>query len=251
MRWRVNHPFSDHRWWTTTHSHFVLNGGFVLRDSEGLREIKVEEFLRLLDAKEIVNPMVKEADIKDKSSSDDLAKAILVAQLSWFMIQVIVRLVNHLVVTLIELDTVCMALLTLILIFIGGKNHFALGEIPTITTERKSYNFLYSTSESDDDSCDSLCLLLITWVMLGALHLLAWNYGFQTTSEMILWRVASLVLTASPIFLLVSLSINEKAGKFCGIIVALLGVISRLLLVALMLASLRSLPPSAYQIIPL
>ena len=100
-----------------THSHFMLIGGFALRDDTGIKEINIDDFLSLVRVGDIVNPAIREEDINDKSTSDGLGKAILIVQLSWFTIQIIVRLVDHLAVTLVELDTVCMALLTLPLIF--------------------------------------------------------------------------------------------------------------------------------------
>ena len=92
-------------------------GGFALRDNTGTREIGIDEFLLLMDAGDIVNPVIMEHEIKERSTSDALAKAILIVQLSWFMIQVAARFTNRLVVTLVELDTVCMVLLTFPLVF--------------------------------------------------------------------------------------------------------------------------------------
>ncbi|KAN0084437.1 hypothetical protein V8E55_007941 [Tylopilus felleus] len=100
-----------------------------------------------------------------------------------------------------------------------------------------------------------------TWLLLGGLHLIAWNFHFPTEAEKILWRVASLVLVAGPpaSFILLGLIAGLAWGlwmdsnmsdcfgtSMLGIVFAL-GVVSRTLLVALMLASLRSLPPTAYQ----
>lgn len=100
-----------------THSHFVLIGGFALHDDTGIKEIKMDRFLSLVQDGKIVNPVITKKEIKDKSTSDSLGKAILVVQLSWFATQFVIRLVDRLTVTLVELDTVCMALLTVPLIF--------------------------------------------------------------------------------------------------------------------------------------
>ncbi|KAG9316867.1 hypothetical protein JVU11DRAFT_2943 [Chiua virens] len=265
-------------WWTGTHSHFVLNGGFVLCDGTGLREIKVDEFLQLWSAKELINPMITEAEIEDRSSSNGLAKALLFIQLSWFMIQVLVRVVYQFVVTLIELDTVCMAFLTLPLIFCWWKKPFCAArphifykrdatghsspevltkandsqqlppeEFVTITSERDDDDFLFPTAGS------SFVPLCVTWVIFGALHLVAWDYEFPTVPEKFLWRMASLALAASPIVYLLPVIMRngrEDTKILCLIFVMLIGITSRLLLVAIMLASLRSLPSSAYQIPP-
>ena len=100
-----------------THSHFVLIGGFVLCDNTGFKEIGVNRFLSLAEAGDIVNPVITKDEIIDKSTSDPLGKAVLAAQLSWFMIQIVSRLSNHLSVALVELDVAGLAVLTLPLIF--------------------------------------------------------------------------------------------------------------------------------------
>lgn len=95
---------------------------------------------------------------------------------------------------------------------------------------------------------------LATWTILGALHLIAWNFNFPTETEKILWRVASIVLTVTPFVFVPVFGAMEDCLKstqdYLAPILVILGIISRMLLVGLMLASLRSLPPSAYQTIP-
>ena len=94
---------------------------------------------------------------------------------------------------------------------------------------------------------------LLAWSVFGALHAIAWNYDFPTGTEKILWRVSSLVLAGGPVVFGVGIMLWGISGELTNIMVALsfvYGIICRLLLVSLMLASLRSLPSSAYQTIP-
>jgi len=98
--------------WSMTHSYFAENGGFVYCDIEGnMRVIEAIEFLRLCLAGKIDHPLITEDEIMDKSKSDTVAKAIFTIQLLWFVLQVAVRHSVGLVVTLVELDTLCMAVL--------------------------------------------------------------------------------------------------------------------------------------------
>ncbi|KAF8433195.1 hypothetical protein L210DRAFT_129785 [Boletus edulis BED1] len=101
----------------------------------------------------------------------------------------------------------------------------------------------------------------VTWMILGGLHLIAWNFDFPTEMEKVLWRVASLTLAAGPqamlsLFLIFGIadflelcSLDDCLDKVEGLSysVGILTIVSRLLLVALMLASLRALPCSAHQ----
>lgn len=136
-----------------THSHFVLMGGFALHDNTGITVIDDAELLSLLDATDILNSVVVKDDIMDKSASDGLGKAILMVQLFWFATQLLVRLVNHLSVTLIELDTACIALLTLLLLFFWWEKP-CCPQRPHIfyTRELNNSNDLQETSEGGNSS---------------------------------------------------------------------------------------------------
>lgn len=101
-----------------THSFFAGSGGFYYCEGkdEG-RRINSSQFLQLCEAHKIANPVITELEIRDKSKSDALGKLILGIQLIWFTLQVVARVWNRLEVTLVEIDTVCMAALTLLLLF--------------------------------------------------------------------------------------------------------------------------------------
>lgn len=90
-------------------------GGFIYRDDKGnLRTINSREFLEPCEANKIANPVVSAGEIKDKGKSDALVKVILIVQLLWFTLQVVVRGLRGLAITLVELDAVSMAALTLL-----------------------------------------------------------------------------------------------------------------------------------------
>lgn len=38
------------------------------------------------------------------------------------------------------------------------------------------------------------CMLLLSGLLFGSMHLLAWNYGFATSYEKLLWRESSLII---------------------------------------------------------
>ena len=105
-----------------THSFFAEMGGFVYRDDQGgVRTIDSLGFLELCEAHKIANPLITVKEIKDRSKSDAVGKAILTVQLLWFTLQVVVRGSSGLAVTLVELDTVCMAALSLLVLFFWWK----------------------------------------------------------------------------------------------------------------------------------
>lgn len=115
--------FADHRHkWTKTHDFFACTGGFAFEIPSGRGSISrhAQPFLpktcptRLtLTARGVAFlakcnhlPDVPERDILDKSKANDLAKALVVIQASWMLLQTLGRLVVGLPVTLLEVNTI-------------------------------------------------------------------------------------------------------------------------------------------------
>lgn len=106
--------------WTKAHDFFACTGGFAFEIESGMFHTKVPEFLpshcpsRLtLTARGIALlaecghlPDVPEGVILDKSKANDLAKAMVLVQASWMLLQTIGRLIARLPVTLLEVNTV-------------------------------------------------------------------------------------------------------------------------------------------------
>lgn len=102
--------------WTMTHSFFACTGGFAFdsEDEENDRFVHSGSSQRLtLTARGMALlaqcghlPDIPEADITDKSKGNDVAKALVILQASWMLIQVLGRLAASLPVTLLEINTV-------------------------------------------------------------------------------------------------------------------------------------------------
>lgn len=99
--------------------------------------------------------------------------------------------------------------------------------------------------------------------VFGAIHCTAWNTDFPTTAEMYIWQSGSIVIISTPVVIFLvcffDAIINGTAfekTKLANAIsralryVALVGfpiyIVARLILIALPLTALRSLPPSAF-----
>ncbi|KAG2363883.1 hypothetical protein BDR07DRAFT_1450530 [Suillus spraguei] len=97
--------FNDAFGWTVTHGFFAWMGGSMLYVNGKPRAT--------LTPKELEH-FVHEgfADIKDRSKGDALSKGIAVLQLMWFVVQLVARYVQNLPITLLELDTLAVAVLT-------------------------------------------------------------------------------------------------------------------------------------------
>lgn len=105
--------------WSMTHSFFACNGGFTF-ELDGLDPVNTgkdsedQPPQRLtLTARGVALlaqcghlPRVDRGDIDDKSKANNLAKATVIMQASWLLVQVIGRLAARLPVTLLEVNTI-------------------------------------------------------------------------------------------------------------------------------------------------
>jgi hypothetical protein len=109
--------FAQHRHdWTKTHDFFASTGGFAfeiptargrsrfLPETSPARITLIVRGVSLL-AKCNRLPDVPERDILDKSKANNLAKALVVIQASWMLLQTLGRVVVGLPVTLLEVNT--------------------------------------------------------------------------------------------------------------------------------------------------
>lgn len=106
--------------WTMTHSFFACTGGFAFElegldavDSTDKDQEKRQPQRMTLTARGAALlaqcgrlPKVDREDIEDKSKANDLAKATVIMQACWMLVQVIGRLAAKLPVTLLEVNTV-------------------------------------------------------------------------------------------------------------------------------------------------
>lgn len=109
--------------WTMAHDFFACTGGFAFefdKHESGKDGDTTEPFLpaecpqRLtLTARGVAFlsscgrlPDVPKADIMDKSKANTLAKALVIIQASWLLVQVLGRLIAKLPVTLLEVNTI-------------------------------------------------------------------------------------------------------------------------------------------------
>jgi hypothetical protein len=104
----------DHGW-TMAHGFFIGMGGFILYDQRGAAAIKVlepKELEKLYNEGKVAWPSITEEEIQDKSKGDYLSKGIVIVQISWFIVQCIVRAAYGLAVTELEVVTLAFAVLS-------------------------------------------------------------------------------------------------------------------------------------------
>ncbi|KAF8309335.1 hypothetical protein DL93DRAFT_2063064 [Clavulina sp. PMI_390] len=96
--------------WTTTHGFFILMGGYHLYDGDmPICYLDPHKVVELVRDGVIVPP--SEEEIQDRSKTDHISKIIILFQTSWFVVQCIARINQHLAITELELATLAYTIL--------------------------------------------------------------------------------------------------------------------------------------------
>ena len=114
--------------------------------------------------------------------------------------------------------------------------------------------FWADSSENDAASADFI--VLGVGVCFGAIHCISWGFSFPTDTELLMWRVSCVAITAVPIYIPLGLFFGALLGKmgfgltvlyFCPISGGILYILARAITLVLAFTSLRGLPPGAYE----
>ena len=237
--------------------------------------------------------MPTEAEIKDKGKSDWLAKSLVLLQTSWFVMQCIARAVKHLPVTHLEIVTLAYAAMNfLIYVFWWNKplnvnrpvRVFRKSDVEEPISEARGsadvgfldfivgnqdegVNFSHEdrvprfwADNSDGNVVSANFIVVGVGVCFGAIHCIAWHFSFPTHTELLIWRISCVAITAVPIYMplmglfagwLLSMGSNiiDVIG-FIGFIsilpAGILYILARVFTLALAFTSLRDLPLGAF-----
>lgn len=124
--------------WSMDQAFFVTMGGLIIDTPELGRQYLTAEGILILATVGLL-PQLNERDVIDRNKADTLAKGLVIIQLTWFLLQVLVRVVNSLPITLLEAHTSIHVGFTILI--------FSLWF-------RKPYNVQYPITISDQDSVE-------------------------------------------------------------------------------------------------
>jgi hypothetical protein len=239
----------------------------------------------LLENKQITLPT--EAEIRDKSKSDSLAKIFVLIQTLWFVMQCIARRLERLPTTELEIVTLAYATISFgmfiawwdkprnvecpIRVSLGSQagdadqlEHWldrTLGLILAGQDSRVSLHakqkvpMFYSGGSVEYEIAVAGSITLAAGVIFGAIHCVAWSFHFPSHTESLLWRISSAVITAVPVLVFVAavvaaFSYNDLLIYLLVVVMVVLGLLyvaARAITVVLAFVTLASLPLGAFQ----
>ena len=111
------------------------------------------------------------------------------------------------------------------------------------------------------EQVDADLIMLGVGVCFGAIHCIAWHFSFPTHTELLMWRILSVAITAVPVYVPLVLFFGDGLGNigfensaptiliFGPLSGGILYIIARAVTLVLAFTSLRDLPPGAYETI--
>ena len=132
-------------------------------------------------------------------------------------------------------------------------------DVVNLSREDRVPRFWANTTNDEHLAAD--VIVLGVGVCFGAIHCIAWGFSFPTHTELLMWRISSVAITAVPIYMPLMISLAPLLGQmmdlkessitttvyFAALSGGILYIIARAVTLVLAFTSLRDLPPGAYE----
>ena len=227
-----------HPSWTLTHTQFAHARGFWTRTpAKQEAKCKPDRLRKLIENRDIDGPPISESELKSRGQGDWVIKLIAIVQIIWFVVQTLVRAIQHFQTTALEIMTVAFVFCSVFIygfslnqpqdieypVFIEVSDAALAATDGTMTTKdetkRNSRSDGAGQAEEGGDTARALThgaravshyapgwaastvpvlLFGLFACGFGAIHCLAWNSPFPTLREQLAWRVCAAATTAMP-----------------------------------------------------
>ena len=140
---------------------------------------------------------------------------------------------------------------TIVLYIVGNQD-----DDVDLSDEDRVPRFWANSSSDDAERADKI--VLGVGVCFGAIHCISWGFSFPTDTELLMWRVSCVAITAVPIYISLGFLLADRLGDkfdlfviigfyFCPLSGGILYILARAITLVLAFTSLRDLPPGAYE----
>ena len=225
----------DAEHWTITHLLYANMGGFCVRVQQSggpdkipqryLPSNAVYELLR--DGRIPSKSFPTATEIHDKGKSDGIIKAFTLLQILWVLIQSIARGIQHLPLTTLEISTLAYIPCACCVFWLWWDKPYDIGvptfiDVPSdslvvtedgkarITLTRYHLDLMeYGTYRMTRQCWEEIIGMTfmpinrlgficgIAFLVVGSIHLSAWNFDFPSEFERWAWRICSMVIAVS------------------------------------------------------
>jgi hypothetical protein len=199
-----------------------------------------------------VDVSLQKRDIKDKDKVDSFTKMIAVLQISWLVLSVLTRAVQHLASSQLEVVTLAFAACAVPTYFVRWNKPKDVREPTIVGLSQPLSNAMINqvlehpirfmavlkldppSKRGQRIKNDNIArsrwggelwkdartphvffdLLTLASVVIGCIHLMAWNFEFPTLTERTSWRIASLVSVGVPLIPLLAIVIDTRRPRY-------------------------------------
>ena len=241
--------------WTLTHLRYAEAGGFIYQTRElEFNIVSMHELVQLIYSEKLGKPPISAGELNSRSQSDWFIKGLAVTQILWFAIQVLVRAIQHLQNTALEITVIAFVLCSVV-VYVFNWNLPQNVEYPVILKGKNAAHPERRIEKLKRQKTEFLQLALFG-ILFGAVHCLAWNSPFPTPAERLTWRICAVsTIALAPVIsrsLYMNLTPNRNAdvstrSGYFTIFAVVLYAIGRITLIVLAFTALRALPADIYQ----
>lgn len=271
-----NFPYSTTLWYHSKNAG-PFHGNIWILDARQLIVAREHDIIRTL-------PSIDDGEIEDKSKSDGLVRLLAILQVSWLATQLIARRVLGVPPTPLEISTLAFSACAFVLYLVEWSKPKDVGvpfyvdtdvrvtpsafqaiteAAPDVFLQTRYYNMSMSSGhqvaggryKARHRNIMTHLTIILTTLLFGPIHLLAWDLDFPTQAESILWKIAALSATLAPILCgLLGLGESVFQGTMGTRILPLFSMallwpvvlVARLYLVVESVRSTFFLPPGAF-----
>jgi hypothetical protein len=216
-------------WGMDTAFYALCGGNVVLTDDGSVKTLDILQLSDLAKGNHATLLPIQRAMEQDPSKASGLAKFITCAQAFWFCSQCIARLSENMAISLLELNTFAHCISAFfIYVFWWHKPYdvatHAYIDLSNLPQDLVSFLWDHTTHLSGTrirsknmarEAFNPIhwalagfwrpLIMVLTFFIYGAMHLLAWQYHFPTNAERTTWRYASIATASSGIIVLVTI----------------------------------------------